>query len=429
MSSTLSITATTENDAVQPVTAAFVTAPPIGPGADGAANTPVSVRQVASRWGAISVEAATNAQLFEMELDWRDLVARAHEPNVFMNPAIVRLLGDRCVTLLAWQVTDAGKKLVGLWSFAVGRQWHPASPVRVLVSPPFPHAYLATPVLDRNNADAALAAMLEFIAAAGNLPKLIALDPIRFEGPTMQALARVLEARGSSACVVNESQRPILASGLDAKLYFEKAMSSSSRKKLRQHRRRLEEKGGLESKVCTTPDDVSGAFEDFLQLEAAGWKGRGGTALLSSQAGADFARRMMAALAQRGDAAVHALYQQGKAVASQVVLRAGPAAFTWKTAYDESLGDYSPGMLLLENYTAAFLADKTIALVDSCAFDASGFMSAWSERETIAQVLFDARHGNPPAFRLVAGLHKRFLALRAVAKKLYLLGRRRWPKH
>jgi CelD/BcsL family acetyltransferase involved in cellulose biosynthesis len=245
----------------------------------------------------------------------------------------------------------------------------------------------------------------------------------------MQALARILNARDSRPCILNESRRPILASQLDGNQYFEKAMSSSSRKKLRQHRRRLEEKGGLESRVCTTLDDVRPAFEDFLELEAAGWKGRGGTALLCSQTDADFARRMVAALAGRGDAAIHALYQQGKAVASQVVLRAGPVAFTWKTAYDESLGDYSPGMLLLENYTAAFLADKSIALVDSCAFDDSGFMSAWSERETIAQVLFDARRGNPLSFRIAAVLHKRLLALRTAAKKLYLLGRRRWTKH
>ena len=50
----------------------------------------------------------------------------------------------------------------------------------------------------------------------------------------------------------------------------------------------------------------------------------------------------------------------------QIVLRAGPTAFTWKTAYDEALRDFSPGMLLLEDYTAAFLADPSIATVDSC---------------------------------------------------------------
>ena len=39
-------------------------------------------------------------------------------------------------------------------------------------------------------------------------------------------------------------------------------------------------------------------------------------------------------------------------------MRAGAVAFTWKTAYDEQFHDFSPGMLLLEDYTAAFLADQ-----------------------------------------------------------------------
>jgi CelD/BcsL family acetyltransferase involved in cellulose biosynthesis len=424
----MSATAMTENDTAMPPATAFVPAPPVAPTAFDEAGAVATVRQAPSQRSDISVERTASERLPDIESAWRDLVARAHEPNVFMDPALIGLLGGRCATLLAWQTAASGRKLLGLWAFTIGRQWHPVSPVQVLTSPPFPQAYLATPVVDRDNAEAVLAAMLDFIAQASDLPKLIALDPIRFDGPTMRALAQVLDRRGSPASILNETQRPILVSELDAKQYFEQAMSSSSRKKLRQHRRRLEEKGGLESKVCTTPDDVSGAFEDFLQLEVSGWKGRAGTALLSSQAEADFARRMVEALAQRGDAAIHALYQQGKAVASQVVLRAGPVAFTWKTAYDESLGDYSPGMLLLENYTAAFLADKSIKLVDSCAFDDSGFMSAWSERETIAQVLFDARRGNPLGFRLVAGLHKRFLALRAVVKRLYLLGRQRWNR-
>jgi hypothetical protein len=85
-------------------------------------------------------------------------------------------------------------------------------------------------------------------------------------------------------------------------------------------------------------------------------------------------------------------------------------------------------MLLLENYTAAFLADQSITLVDSCAFDDRGFMSVWRERETIAQVLLDARRGNPPGFRIVTFMHKRLMALRALAKTIYLYGRRRWTK-
>jgi CelD/BcsL family acetyltransferase involved in cellulose biosynthesis len=219
-----------------------------------------------------------------------------------------------------------------------------------------------------------------------------------------------------------------LASDLDGKQYFEAALSSSSRKKLRQHRRRFEEKGALENVVRTASHEVREAFEDFLQLEAAGWKGRSGTALLCHQSDADFVRGMIAALAERGRASVHALYQGGKPVAAQIVLRAGPTAFTWKTAYDETLGDYSPGMLLLENYTAAFLADKSIAMVDSCAFDDTGFMSAWREREVVAQVLIDARRGRSPVFAAVAGLQRMFLKLRTTAKALWL-GRRKWMRN
>jgi CelD/BcsL family acetyltransferase involved in cellulose biosynthesis len=261
------------------------------------------------------------------------------------------------------------------------------------------------------------------------LPKSIALDPMRLDGPTMQALTAVLHARASAPFVLTQARRPMLESELDGKQYFEKALSSGSRKKLRQHRRRLEEKGKLELEVWNTPEAAGQAFEDFLRLEAAGWKGRRGTALLSDPAEAAFVRGMVAALAERGNAQVHALYLDGKPASMQIVLRAGAAAFTWKTAYDEALHDYSPGMLLLEDYTKAFLADQSIACVDSCAYDEAGFMSAWSERQTIAQVWIDARPGRSLVFRMHCRLQKAFLTLRAAAKDRYLSWRRKWKKH
>jgi CelD/BcsL family acetyltransferase involved in cellulose biosynthesis len=135
---------------------------------------------------------------------------------------------------------------------------------------------------------------------------------------------------------------------------------------------------------------------------------------------------MVAGLAQRGEASVHALYLDGKPVAMQTVLRAGSTAFTWKTAYDEVMHDYSPGMLLLEDYTKAFLADARIARVDSCAYDESSFMAAWRERQAIAQVWIDARRGGSPGFGALCRLQKAVLRLRASAKQHYLSWRRKW---
>ncbi len=170
--------------------------------------------------------------------------------------------------------------------------------------------------------------------------------------------------------------------------------------------------------------DVRRAFEQFLQLEAAGWKGRRGSALACDIAEAAFAREMIAALAERGDASIHALCVEAKPVSMQVVLRCGTAAFTWKTAYDESMREFSPGMLLLEDYTMAFLGDDSITRVDSCAYDDSGFMSAWSERETIAQVWIDARRGRSLSLGMLHSVQKGFLNLRSMVKRIYLSRRR-----
>lgn len=381
----------------------------------------------------IDVEVAGGARLAEIEPDWHDLTARADAPNVFMNPALVRLAGDmhpgaRCVALLAWQEAADRRRLAGVWAFAIGRAPQSVLPISVLSAPPMAHAFLATPVIDRGCLDETLGAMLEHIAGDIALPKIVALDAMGADGATMHALSRVLAARGSALCIFGQALRPKLASTLDAKQYMEKALSSSSRKKLRQHRRRLGEKGALESRIIAEPTAVSAAFEAFLKLEASGWKGRQSTALLSNEADASFARAMIAELAPRGDACIHALTLDGRPVSMQIVLRAGAVAFTWKTAYDEALHDFSPGMLLLEDYTAAFLADDSIAYVDSCAFDDTSFMAAWSERQAIAHLWIDVRRGTSASFTVLARLQKTFLSLRAGAKTIYRAYMRKWGR-
>jgi CelD/BcsL family acetyltransferase involved in cellulose biosynthesis len=378
---------------------------------------------------AVSVEIATGARLAEIQSDWRDLVARADVANVFMHPVVIALGAQypnaRCVTLLGWRDNGGHRQLTGLWAFNVGRAPCAIIPISVLVAAPFAHTYLAAPVIDRDVLDETLSAMLEYIAGDPTLPKILALDGMRADSATMQALARVLEARGSPPSVLRRSARPMLASKLDAKRYMEQALSASSRKKLRQHRRRLAEKGALESKTITQPNAVALAVEDFLKLEAAGWKGRERSALLCRLPDATFAREMMSALAPRGEAWIHALTLDGRPVSMQIVLRAGAAAFTWKTAYDEALRDFSPGMLLLEDYTAAFLADPNISYVDSCVYDDSSFMAVWSEREPMAELWIDARRGSSAAFVHLSRAQKSYLWLRTQAKAARARLRRR----
>jgi CelD/BcsL family acetyltransferase involved in cellulose biosynthesis len=374
----------------------------------------------------ITVEIADAVRLNALRPSWIDLLTRADVPNVLMDPAMVQAAAEvfpeaQSQALLAWKPRADGKRqLAGIWAFSVGRPHQSAFPVRVLTIPPGPHRYLATPVIDRACLDETLDAMLDAFAADLKLPKIMALDAMSMESPTMAALARVLTARGSAPCVLEQFRCPKLASELDGKSYLEKALSSSSRKKLRQHRRRLAEKGALTTVIATEPEAVRRALEDFMKMEASGWKGQQGTALLCDKGNTEFMRRAIVNMAALGSAYIHALYLDQRPVSMQIVVRAGSAAFTWKTAYDEQFHDFSPGMLLLEDYTTTFLADKSIAYVDSCAHDDSGYMSAWIERQAVADLWIDARRGGSLAFRVLSGLQKSYRDLRALAKSAYL---------
>jgi CelD/BcsL family acetyltransferase involved in cellulose biosynthesis len=377
----------------------------------------------------VSVEIACAGRLADIRTDWTDLLRRAAEPNVFMDPALIGAAHDADSeggyrALLAWKNTDGHEQLTGVWTFAVGRPRRSVLPMPVMRVPAFAHGYLATPVIDRYHLDETLDAMLDTISASSVLPKIMSLDTMGTGGPTWEALIRVLAARGSSPCVFEQVQRPKLASDTDGKAYLEKALSGSSRKKLRQHRRKLSEKGSLTFSIATEPQAVRQAVEEFLAMEASGWKGRQGTALASNEADASFMRGATAALAEHGCASVHSIHLDGRPVSMQIVARAGAVAFTWKTAYDEAFHDFSPGMLLLEDYTAAFLADKSIAFVDSCSFDDTGFMSAWQERQSVADIWIDARRGGSLEFRALSGLQKSYRDVRAAAKAAYL----KWRK-
>jgi len=369
----------------------------------------------------VSVEVRDGAALNDLDDAWRDLLARADEPNVFMAPRLLRHAAEsglRVVALLAWQQSGSERRLVGIWGFSVGRPRHAIMPLAALRAPAAEHAYLATPVIDRDCLDETLNAMFDAIAAAPDLPKAVMLNAMSAEGATAEALTRVLAERGSTFSRLKEAKRPKLVTGGDPNEYLTQSLSSSTRKKLRQYRRRLAERGELKSVVRSAPEDIQKAVDAFLQLEAEGWKGRRGTALLSSPSDAAFARSMLAAFARSGEAFIHALELDGRPVSMQVVLRAGPAAFTWKTAYDEALGDMSPGMLLFEDYTKSFLENGEIASVDSCAYDETSFMAGWQERQAVADMMICAKRG-PSAAMLCAGcVNRQYRACRESAKQI-----------
>jgi CelD/BcsL family acetyltransferase involved in cellulose biosynthesis len=352
--------------------------------------------------GGIEVEVIDTAAFAGLGQAWRDLVAAAVEPNVFMEPAVLAAAqaaepGTPIKVLLAWRFGPAGRELAGAWAFAVT-----GGLVRRLTAPAAPLAALAGPVVRADCVEAVLESFFAVLAAS-SLPKILALKAMPDEGPVRDALARVVARRRCDHVVEERRNRAVLRSSLDGPAYLEASISGSRRRKLRQLRSRLGRQGEVSYRRATDPEAVAAATEDFLALEARGWKGRRGTALASDRRLADFTREVMTGLAKDGLASVSWLALDGRPVSMGVVLRSGPTASTWKIAYDEEAAPFSPGYLLALEDTAAFLADPAIAEVDSCASAEFGIMAeVWRERRAVADIHLDVRPG--PSLRFQAAM-------------------------
>ncbi len=129
-------------------------------------------------------------------------------------------------------------------------------------------------------------------------------------------------------------------------------------------------------------------MEEFLALEASGWKGAKRTAMIVDRYRAAFAREAITNLAETDAVRIHTLDLDGKAIAAMVVFLMNGEAYTWKTAYNETYGRFSPGKLLVARLTEWHLDDANILRTDSCGVPDHPVMSRlWEEREEMGTLV------------------------------------------
>ena len=114
---------------------------------------------------------------------------------------------------------------------------------------------------------------------------------------------------------------------------------------------------------------------------------------------AAFAREAVNNLAERDCVRVHTLELDGRVIAILIVFTVSGEAWTWKTAYDESLNAWSPGVLLMIEVVKNHLNDPNINRTDSCAVpDHPVMMRLFDKRETIETLVIGL---NPSTDKLV----------------------------
>ena len=353
--------------------------------------------------------------------EWSDLLERALEPNIFMEPAFILSAAQHLAeaerplfAMIREARPDGAGRLVGVWPLA-SRTMLASSFVRGWRSP---YAVLGSPLVDRFRAGAVADAVLQAVAEKFGPRAMLVVGQLRRTGPTYGLLVSRAMATGRVWEPLSPQSRAVLRAGDEAEAVMRHASSPRNLGRLSRKRRRLEAMGTVEYRSARTPDEVRLAAERFLVLEESGWKGRRATALLSHAGTATFTRTMLRTFARNGQCRIDSLELDGRALAMAVILQGQGRAHSWKIAFDESYAHYSPGVQLMIELTRRQLADPDILLTDSCAVEGDPMIERlWTDRQDIVDVVIAARPGSPAAAQAALGRERLFRQARAWAKR------------
>ena len=384
--------------------------------------TPVASTAVGRPDRTLSIYPAQSGYDLQAELDF--LSNRAMEPNVFFTsrflaPAMPRL-EDRDIRLaIIRDESDAHSRLRLLMPFSVERPGFSigAPIIRAWANPFGP---LGTPLVD---AEGAGEIVDHFLDALGReelrLPSVLVLPDIRLNGPFARMARAIAMSRNLPVDITGEQTRPMLESPKDGDTYLRESIKASHMREMRRQWGLLERLGKLRYEVARQPQDIRTRMEEFLLLEASGWKGKKRSAMLSDRLRAAFAREAVNNLAEIDAARIHTIDLDGIAIASLIVLIMNGEAFTWKTAFNEDYARFSPGKLLTAHLTDWHLDDANIVRTDSCAIPDHPIMSRlWRERETMATLIIGLKENSDREVRQVGTQLHLYQNTRSVAKKI-----------
>jgi CelD/BcsL family acetyltransferase involved in cellulose biosynthesis len=303
---------------------------------------------------------------------------------------------------------DAGGAVIGLWPCGASRF---APGIRVLRSPLVPLYDLSgNPLIAADRAEDVLRAMVLELKKPANPGRVLMLRNLQAVGPVWDAL-QILRQDGLISVKPLECwERAMLArsAAATADAYLEQSLSSGNRKQLRRKRKAMEENGPLSLVIHDHSDRIGGAFDQFLDLEASGWKGRNGTALRQKPDDMRYVLGVLHALAGVDRAFLAELRMGGKAIASGLFLRCGSDVFFWKTAYDERLASHSPGVIFDVMLTHWLYQQPWFQRLDTGSDDSMDPASLiWKQRRPMTNVIISLDPGSFQGRAVVAGLNLR----------------------
>jgi CelD/BcsL family acetyltransferase involved in cellulose biosynthesis len=344
---------------------------------------------------------ATTARLLRPEelpghvTAWRQLAASAVVPNPFYEPwtiwpALEHIAGkDDLRFLLVFGPAEKNgvEPLWGLFPLEILRECLHL-PIRTLSFWQHRYCALATPLIDTKRIWEVIDTFWRWFERNPLGCHLLDTNYLFDEGPFHAVWADF--AIGRSSLILNEFPRCLQAPSQPLETYVSELMSPNHRRDNRRKERRLAELGSPVYHQLQDVTHVDQWVDDFLRLEASGWKGGPDGGAFARQAGdTAYFREVIREGFVQNRVWLMSLSIDRRVIAMKSVFLAGEGGFSFKIAYDESYSKYSPGMLLELQHLRWLFDHPQIKWSDTCAVPRHPlYVPISNERRMICRTLF-----------------------------------------
>lgn len=341
----------------------------------------------------------TAQQLEALESAWRRLSQVATRPNLQMDPSFLmpafrhlNEAGCKILVIEAPQIRNPDSKvLCGLLPLVRTRFYH--LPLRCYKIWRHDQCLDATPLIRQDCAFRTLEFIFEFLRREGG--QLLSMDTVSAEGPFTDVVQQVVESQNLGLFNRDQFSRAAFRPSASFDDYMANQVSKSVRKKVGRLERRLREQGDVQVAISDQSSDFPSLAQEFLDLESAGWKGEQGTALASHRSTREFFLEMVTRSAQDNRVSFLSLRLNNHPIAMLCDLYVGNRACAFKTAFDESFAQYSPG-LLAEIKNIEHLHGASIVNMDSSTDpDNATINRIWKDRMAYQSMVIALYRGLP----------------------------------
>jgi CelD/BcsL family acetyltransferase involved in cellulose biosynthesis len=166
------------------------------------------------------------------------------------------------------------------------------------------------------------------------------------EGSTVSRLAQAARDDGYRTIQEPEKPSPYVAVPADPDLLEKMPINSRLRRELRQVRRLLSEQGPFSLYRGDRAD--RDALERFYRLEASGWKGQEGSAIVCDQKNRQFFDEIAESAAHFGYFSLYMLELKGQLLAAHFGFTLRGCYYSAVVAYNEEFKQFSPGHLIID---------------------------------------------------------------------------------